>query len=383
MWATLAALGVLCVAAAADGFVRHGYSVSWYATSTRGERIETTRTTEHRVVIPNDHRPMARMVEGWNFARLGVPVDVPPIDATLRARLRVPAGGRYLHVTTTGETHIRVDGSDIDAQTLVGAGPHRVEIDWRTPIDPNTYFRLEWGPATDATEPVPREAISPADTVFPPMRLALWGCAWALAFFVFFVALRLPRTSELARQRWVHALLVLTLVCTGLGFRLIDYSVTPDWRDNDDERFACWNGYFLLTEGRPRALTIWPAEYVGLVDMSVHPYFGRVFHLITPYFEHPPLMHVLVGAACGVCARHRPARAAVPPTNRPSSLRFRVSATGRAGRAPSACSSPSSRAAMWTSVTKGRAASWISTASQAVSSAASPARTESARSAPP
>lgn len=297
VWATLAALGVLCVAAAADGFVRHGYTVSWYATSARGERLETTRTTEHRVVIPNDHRPMARIVEGWNFQRLGVPVDVPPIDATLRARVRVPAGGRYLHATSTGETRIRVDGMEIDPTTLVRAGPHRVEIDWHAPIDPNTYFRLEWGPSPNASEPVPREAITPADGLFPPMRIALWISAWVLAFLVFFVARRLLTTSDLARQRLVHAVLVASLVCTGIGFRLIDYGVTPDWRDNDDERFACWNGYFLLTEGRPRALTIWPAEYVGLVDLSVHPYFGRVFHLITPYFEHPPLMHVLVGAA--------------------------------------------------------------------------------------
>ncbi len=297
VWATLAALGVLGVAAGADGFVRQGWTVSWYATSARGERIETARTTEHRVVIPNDHRPMSRIVEGWNYARLGVPVDVPPIDATLRARIRVPAPGRFLHVTANGQAQIRVDGTPIDPSMRVAGGMHRVEIDWHAPLDPMTYFRLEWGPSPDATEPVPREAIAPADGPVPPMRRLLWIGAIVLALVAFFVTRRILTSTDVARQRLVHAVLVLSLVATGVGFRLIDYGVTPDWRDNDDERFACWNGYFLLTEGRPRALTMWPAEYVGLVDLSVHPYFGRVFHVITPYFEHPPLMHVLVGAA--------------------------------------------------------------------------------------
>ena len=297
VWATLAALGVLGVAAGADGFVRQGWTVSWYATSARGERIETARTTEHRVVIPNDHRPMSRIVEGWNYARLGVPVDVPPIDATLRARIRVPAPGRFLHVTANGQAQIRVDGTPIDPSMRVAGGMHRVEIDWHAPLDSLTYFRLEWGPSPDATEPVPREAIAPADGPVPPMRRLLWIGAIVLALVAFFVTRRILTSTDAARQRLVHVVLVLSLVATGVGFRLIDYGVTPDWRDNDDERFACWNGYFLLTEGRPRALTMWPAEYVGLVDLSVHPYFGRVFHVITPYFEHPPLMHVLVGAA--------------------------------------------------------------------------------------
>lgn len=298
VWATLAALCVLGVAVAADGFTSHGYTVSWFATSSHGERIETARTTEHRVVIPNDHRPMSRIVENWNFRRLGVPVEVPPIDATVRGRVRIPSEGRYLHVTANGQTQIRVDGTIIDATTMrVAGGFHRVEVDWHAPLDPTTYFRLEWGPSPSALEPVPREAVWPVDGAFPPMRRLLWGGALVLAALLFFVVYRVASTHGDVQGRVVHVALVVALVATGIGFRAIDYDVTPDWRDNDDERFACWNGYFLLTEGRPRALTIWPAEYVGLVDLSVHPYFGRVFHVITPYFEHPPLMHVLVGAA--------------------------------------------------------------------------------------
>ena len=297
MWATLAALGVFAAAAACDGYVRHGYTVSWYAATPSGERIETTRTTEHRVVVPNDHRPMGRIVEGWDFRRLGVPVDLPPIDAILRARIRLPAEGRYLHVTSSGQTTIRIDGHTIDPDMRVSAGWHRIEIEWHSPIDPTTYFRLEWGPSLDANEPVPREALVPLGGAFPPMRTALWALALVLAVLAFGFVYRVVRATDAVRHRLIHVALVVSLVATGIGFRLIDYDVTPDWRDNDDERFACWNGYFLLTEGHPRALTTWPAEYVGLADITIHPYFGRIFHLITPYFEHPPLMHLLVGAA--------------------------------------------------------------------------------------
>lgn len=297
LWATLAALCVLGVATACDPLVRNGYTASWYATTPTGERIETARTTEHRIVVPNDHRPMARIIEGWNFRRLGVPVDVPPIDATFRARIRVPTRGRYLHVTSTGEALIHVDGHAIAADTMVAGGFHRIEIDWHAPIDPAAYFRLEWGPALEATEPVPREAIWLGDGDYPATRVALWIAALVLALASFFVVHRATANEGAIRQRTIHAALVVALVCTGVGYRLLDYGVMPDWRDNDDERFACWNGYFLLTEGHPRALTIWPAEYVGVADITVHPYFGRIFHLITPYFEHPPLMHLLVGTA--------------------------------------------------------------------------------------
>lgn len=297
VWATLAALCVLGVAVAVDPLVRHGYTVSWYATSPSGERIETARTTEHRIVFPNDHRPMARIVEGWNFQRLGVPVDVPPIDATFRARIRFPAAGRYMHVTATGDSLVHIDGHAIDADDRVSGGFHLVEVDWHAPIEPSDYFRLEWGPSPTASEPVPREAIWLADGDFPATRIGLWIASLLFALGAFFVVHRVLTTEDDVRRRTIHVALVVALVCTGVGYRLLDYGVMPDWRDNDDERFACWNGYFLLTEGHPRALTIWPAEYVGVADITVHPYFGRVFHLITPYFEHPPLMHLLVGTA--------------------------------------------------------------------------------------
>jgi hypothetical protein len=153
---------VLGVASYVDRFARHGYSASWYA-QRGGQRMETARTTEHRVVIPNDHRPMSRYMESWDFVQLGIPAELPPLDATFRTVLEVPSSGRYLHVLSTGESAIRVDGHPITGETRIGGGFHQVEIDWHTHFDAVTYFQLEWGPSSVAFERVPTAAIWPLD----------------------------------------------------------------------------------------------------------------------------------------------------------------------------------------------------------------------------
>lgn len=294
--AALTVTTVLGVAAYVDRFARHGYSVSWYA-QRHGERFETAHTTEHRVVIPNDHRPMSRYMENWDFAALGIPPELPPLDATFRAVVEVPPAGRYLHPLATGDTFVRVDGFPITEETRVSGGFHRVEVDWRTHFDAVTYFQLEWGPSPVAFERVPTAAIWPLDGDFPPMRRFLWIAALVVSATLALVVFRIARAEDEARLRLVHVWVVVALIVVGIGFRLVDYDVMPDWRDNSDEQLAAWNGYSLLENGQPRSWTLWPAEYGGLVPMEVTQYFGRTFHVISPYFEHPPLLHLLVGAA--------------------------------------------------------------------------------------
>jgi hypothetical protein len=54
-WPTwLGVIGVLAIvvtASFADRYVRHGYTVSWYARTADGQRIETARTRDPRTVI--------------------------------------------------------------------------------------------------------------------------------------------------------------------------------------------------------------------------------------------------------------------------------------------------------------------------------------------
>ena len=286
---------VIGVASYVDVFARHGYQVSWYA-DRHGERFETGRTFESRVVFPTAHRPMSRLIENWRFDALGVPAVLPPIDATFRTVLEVPSA-RFLHVSATGVTAIRVDGAPTPEDVRISSGFHRVEIDWSAPLERDVSFLLEWGPTPLAHEPVPARAMWPLHGVVPPMRVLLWVLALVLAAAGGLAAFLIMTRHGAARRRLVHLVTAILLVGLCVGYRAIDYDVMPDWRDNADEQLASWNGYSLLETGRPRSWTLWPEQYGSLASMEVTPYFGRTYHVMTPYFEHPPLTHLLVGAA--------------------------------------------------------------------------------------
>ena len=94
---------------------------------------------------------------------------------------------------------------------------------------------------------------------------------------------------------------------------------------------------------------------------------------------HRPAVSASSRKAWGVWTRTRPPRSTGSPSW--SAARARVSPTGRTGAAPSKNSSGASSRSITPVGQKGRAASWTSTASPSIAS--SPARTESARSAPP
>jgi 4-amino-4-deoxy-L-arabinose transferase-like glycosyltransferase len=291
-------LVVLPFGALADRFARHGWTASWYVEHA-GARIEIARSTEHRIVFPNEQRALARYVQHWDFVRLGVPDRLPVLDATLRARLRVPPGGRRLTVASSERTAIRVDGRSLREGELVGEGWHRLEIDWQGTFHAGTRFELLWGTSPGTMEPVPREALVPLEGSWPPLRIALWVGALIAAAWLSWQLVRIATAPLSHRGAQIAALATALLVALALGFRLFDYDVMPDYRENDDERFAIWNGYSLLQDGTTRGITLWWGEYLiaGVGRIERVPYFERTYHLVTPYFEHPPLLHLLVGAA--------------------------------------------------------------------------------------
>src|SRR5690606_30478167 len=69
--AVLGALGALAALALAawlamDAYARHGLSVRWQ--TIEGRRIvDVTRTTEHRIQFPTQHRALSRIVEAWDY----------------------------------------------------------------------------------------------------------------------------------------------------------------------------------------------------------------------------------------------------------------------------------------------------------------------------
>jgi 4-amino-4-deoxy-L-arabinose transferase-like glycosyltransferase len=289
-----ALLGVLLTLAGGlltEGLAAHGLSAVWFA-EIGGERVEVTRTFEPRVTFPNQHRPFARMVQGWPTDRHDIPAELPDLDAELSAHLEVPRSQRLVAVSPN-RVELAIDGEPIASGDVVEAGRHRLDVRWRaraprsirTPAD-RVALELRWGGASGPT--VSRRALTPTAPV--PWR----GLGWLLSGLV---GLLFGAVTARTGPRRPAALATAALVVLGVGYRLVDYSVMPEFRENADELFATWNGWSLLEDGTPRGWSLWPGAYGGALDTEVLRYFGQERVVVEPYFEHPPLLHVLVGAA--------------------------------------------------------------------------------------
>lgn len=304
----VAALAWLGLAALADPYFAHGWAARWYWTTPEGERVLVDRTVEHRTSFPNVHRPIARYVQGWPFDRLERPEDLPEIDAELYARLEIPEGPpRYLSIDARRDATIRVDGEPLGDDPLP-PGTYDLRVDWsgralpypqRGRPDPRSaYLHLGWDTRPGPGRPVPHDLLTPSSGTWPASRVALWWAAglgalfWGLGFFFAMIAAR-PRVRW---RRW-GTLATIAIALLGTAYRAWDYDVIPEFRDNADELFATWNGWSLLEDGTTRGWTIWPAAYGGAVTVEEARYFGERRPVITPYFEQPPLFHVVVGAA--------------------------------------------------------------------------------------
>lgn len=303
-WLHVLAACVVGLAAvlALDVLLAHGWTAAWHAQH-EGERVELGRTVEHRLAFPNERRTDARILAAWDFRRLGMPREMPPVDATLSAELTVPSGGRRLVVEAAGTTELRVDGRATSSTELVAAGVHALEIDWRCASDEGPTFLLRWidGEGEHAVvEDVPRSALVPGDGPWPATRIALWLLGLAVIAVVASLLFLAQRDERRHARRHLATLATFALVGLALAFRGFDYDVSPHPRDNEDELFAMWNGHSLLNEGVPRGWTLWPHLYMEqgprVGEVTLEHYLYRSFHVVSPYFEHPPLLHLLVGA---------------------------------------------------------------------------------------
>ena len=298
----LAAVGtvltIVFVAVWIDAYLKHGVTVDWYQSTDDDERILLGRTVEHRVVFPNSVRALARVVNHWDFERLGVPAHVPSLDAEVRGLLTVPKGpGRVLRARSPNHTEILIDGQP--PSEPVKPGVHRLSVRWTGAFDPHASLRLLWrAPSIDALETVPRRAFAPVERT-GALRSVLWVSVSAIALLlgaVVFVTLRSgSRTRFATRVKWLPIVLILLL---GTILRFVDYSAIPDFRENGDGLFATWNGWQLLTDGTTRGWSLWWETYGDRVQTEELPYFREEpFYVIRPYLEHPPAMHLLAGAA--------------------------------------------------------------------------------------
>jgi 4-amino-4-deoxy-L-arabinose transferase-like glycosyltransferase len=296
--ALAAVLTVMVLGLWVDAHLAHGLSAEW-----RHARDGTTevvaQTTEHRVWFPNAHRPLARYVQHWDFERWGVPDHLPLLDARLHGTLQVPEGpARQLRATSPNRARIFVDRNEADQATRLPPGHYPVEVRWRGRFAPRASLRLEWAAGTHF-EPIPQRAWTPTTGPWTPWRTRLWIFVPLLAIGLGWLAWRAGSATGRAQahRRWAALAIVATMLLS-LGYRSFDYEVMPEFTENLDELFAAWNGWSLLTEGETRGWSMWPERYGHLVEIEHLPYFrARPIRVIQPYFEHPPLLHLLAGGA--------------------------------------------------------------------------------------
>jgi 4-amino-4-deoxy-L-arabinose transferase-like glycosyltransferase len=298
------ALVLLGAAVAIDrAYFANAITVSWRqqdpnAQDANHRDFEVVRTVEHRISFSHSHRPVARYIQGWRYDRLPPPMS-PPIDAMVIAHLQIPPGpNRFVDAEGSGRRVVTVDGAPVPLEGLP-PGDHWVEVWWqdRNPSR-NTRFELVWGRSRNALDPIPREHLTSAVGAWPDSRKVYWAIALVLTLGASLLLGRALLVTDVARRHRLELLATLTILALALGYRFFDYDVMPQYLENGDELFALWNGWSILHDGTPRGWTLWPGSYGGQpITMTLISMHGVEWHVIEPYFEHPPLLHVLVGAA--------------------------------------------------------------------------------------
>ncbi|MFW5921448.1 MAG: ArnT family glycosyltransferase [Polyangiales bacterium] len=296
-----AAAACVAIGAGFDRYAARGVRVEWRAVRD-GEPAHVTTNVEHRVAFANAHRPLSRYVQAWPFERWDIPERKPRFDARVEGWLHVPQGApRIVRARTPNESELRIDGGAAKAQPPLPPGRHYVEARWRGDFEKadEVGFRLVWGPNEEQLEPIPRSAIVPPDGSWTALRTWVW-LATAAAALLFGLGLFLAVRPLQPRRRRRRLVMVgaTALLLLAVGFRAWDYPVMPEYSENPDELFAIWNGWQLLEDGGTRGWSLWPHVYGDRVDIERFRYFReRPFRIIRPYFEHPPLLHLMVGGA--------------------------------------------------------------------------------------
>lgn len=310
MAAVLALL--LGVGVFADGRLQQGVLARWEVEQDNGVQ-RVAHTVERSIRYERDRIPAARFVQHWNFERDGVPAQLFPFRATFFAGIQLSESSRF-QLESSGESSLWIDGKQVassNAETSsedeVPAGSHGLKLEWRADLRaPNTFLRLKLCDNDSGCRFLPPASLAPGtDDEAPAVgvrptavsRVGLWLGLTVFGLLLGFLILRFGAARE-DRRRLAGAVALGGLVALHLGLRLQDYDAVPDFRENGDELFATWNGWQLLEDGTTAGWSLWAGAYPdGVVSVERLPYFGLRWDIVRPYLEHPPLLHLLAGAA--------------------------------------------------------------------------------------
>ncbi|MEM1416265.1 MAG: hypothetical protein AAGH15_15260, partial [Myxococcota bacterium] len=292
-------------AAMTEGWTARGARITW-ETWLGDDWVPIQWTTETSAEIESSRRPLSRVTQGWSFDRYGVPEDMPRVRAIIETRIEVRQKGHLgLEVEGGDAAWVSLDGQPVTSRErargpLLEPGERLVKLRFEGTLAAEPLaLRLELcPPRSDAG----CRDLDEGDFFLPggrdpSKRVWHWGVALLFGLLLASLAGHAARRPSPRRRRALEATALALIVASGVGLRLVDYDVMPDFRENGDELFATWNGWSILQSGDTRGWSLWPGAYGNRVEVEKLTYFGQEWYVIQPYFEHPPLLHVLVGAA--------------------------------------------------------------------------------------
>ncbi|MCC7534811.1 MAG: glycosyltransferase family 39 protein [Deltaproteobacteria bacterium] len=278
-----------------------------YLSTVVDRRVE--RTAQLFTVV----RAQARVINAWDFLRLGPMLERPKVHVRIRARLNVDRTGLWrFEVRGGGRGVLTIDGVPLatapqkpSVPIPLAAGTHDYDLAWRIEEASDrlvTYAAVGTGPFRSLNSRAfrpPPDAPDDYRTLGWILGIGATLLAAALAAWTFGAR---DRATTVRRGAFA---LGLAIVLAGTGLRTWDYDVVPQYGQIGDELFVTWNGWSMIAEGRTRGWSLWPEHYAPLVEVTRLRFVGTDWQAITPYFEHPPLMHLAVGAVAHLSgARH-------------------------------------------------------------------------------
>jgi dolichyl-phosphate-mannose-protein mannosyltransferase len=265
--------------------------------------------------FPVPQRLDAAYLFHWDIRRFGFPASMPPAVIHWSGWLRTAGSGRYgILVDAQGTAALRLDdrpieiSPDVVSEVDLAAGIHAIALDYSV-TSGDARLVLSWRPpGRKVVLPIPSSSLSSDRDGFARagrQRLAGWllllaGVAAAVAFLW---AARRPENAAArlaARLAPCRSRLALggMLVLAAL-LRFHDYELVPFHHETADEYQHAWEGWSLLHEGTPSAWSTFPDRY-PIDQTHEFRWFGERYVMVKPYFDHPPLFSILVGAVNGL-----------------------------------------------------------------------------------
>jgi dolichyl-phosphate-mannose-protein mannosyltransferase/PA14 domain-containing protein len=247
----------------------------------------------------------------WDLSRLPAPASLPPFQVRWTGYLKAPVNGRYaFQVESAGRVRLLVDGQPLtppqaqeqpSALATLAPGWHSLDLTYRRDEE-EPGIRLLWQPPGGALTPLSGGWLAPSDSAIrsrQPRSAAgiLMLAVWLGALGVVWKRRSKPESLLRILIEHRHATALAGIVLLGAILRIYQYDVIPFHHETADEYQHGWEGWTLLHEGKPAAWTFYPQSYPA---ESITPFrwFGDVYYLARPYFDHPPGFSLLVGATC-------------------------------------------------------------------------------------